>query len=463
MTHPVPFTSEEFDSSLEELFAYLRIPSISTLPEHQPDMMRAAEWTAAKLRQIGMSRAEVIPTQGHPLVYGEWLGAPGAPTVLIYGHYDVQPPDPLREWVSPPFEPVIHDEHVVARGAADDKGQVFINLKAIETLMRADGKLPVNVKFIIEGEEEIGSAQLEKFVIAHADELKVDVIVISDTTMLSLQQPAISTSFRGHLSMEVEVQGPAFDLHSGQHGGVVHNPIVALCEIIAQLHNEDRSVAVPGFYDRVRAISNEEREELAALYDEAELRRETGAPRSWGEEAFSLRERIVARPTLELTGIVGGYTGEGTKSVLPARALAKIACRLVADQDPVEIAELVRQRITELTPPTVTSSFRVMKMSYPVSVPVDNAAIEAAVRAYEHGFGVKPIFMRKGGSLPIVATFNQVFGAPIVLAGYGLPSDRVHGPNERFHLDCLRRGWSTAVSLYRELGKLPPEAYSTRG
>lgn len=442
-------------SYLAELFDYLRIPSISALPDHAGDVRAAAQWTADQLTAIGLQTVEVIETPGHPIVYGEWLSAPDAPTVLIYGHYDVQPVDPLNEWHQPPFEPVIVDDHIVARGAADDKGQAFMNFKAVHALMQAyGGRLPINVKFMVEGEEEVGSRHLDDFIDQHRERLRADYVVISDSTMLSLEQPAISVSFRGLLYLELEVAGPAFDLHSGQHGGVVHNPAQALCEIIAGLHHPDGSVAVPGFYDRVRPVTPEQRAELAALYDEDGFRAETGAPQSWGEPGFSLRERIVSRPTLEINGIIGGWTGAGQKTVIPARASAKISCRLVADQDPYEIENAVRQRIADLTPPTVHSEVRALSHGYPTHIPSDHPAFTVAIQAYERGFGVKPILMLKGGSLPVAGILKQVFGVPVILAGYGLPTDRVHGPNERFHLECYRRGLTTAIALYDGLASL---------
>jgi acetylornithine deacetylase/succinyl-diaminopimelate desuccinylase-like protein len=440
---------------LQELFEYLRIPSISTFTDYDEHTQRAAAWTADQLRKIGISKVEIYQTPRHPIVYGEHIVASGVPSVLIYGHYDVQPADPLEEWEKPPFEPYIKGDYIIARGAADDKGQTFINFKAIEALMAVgDGKLPLNVRFLIEGEEEIGSPSLHPFMEAHRDMLAADVVVISDTTMHSLNQPAISTSFRGMMYVEATVHGPAFDLHSGQHGGVVHNPVQALCEIIAGLHHPDGRVAVDGFYDRVRPIDDAEREELAGLYSEADFYAETGAPQPWGEAQYSLRERIVARPTLELNGIIGGFTGEGRKTVIPAKATAKISCRLVPDQDPYEIEQLVRRQIEALTPPTVRVEVKTLSYGYPIRVPTDSPAIRAAVRAYEKGFGLRPIFMRKGGSLPAVALFSKMLGVPVVLAGYGLPTDRVHGPNERFHLACYQRGLRTAITLYDELSRM---------
>lgn len=452
MDKAIEYAEAHERAALDALFDYLRIPSISTLSEYNAEMQRAAQWTADHLRGIGLGRVQVYETGRHPIVYGEHIAGPDAPTVLIYGHYDVQPVDPLDEWEHPPFEPYIKDDHIVARGSADDKGQTFINFKAIEALLHATaGALPLNVKFLIEGEEEVGSESLPPFIDAHREMLQTDTVVISDTTMHSLERPAISTSFRGMMYVELLVRGPAFDLHSGQHGGVVHNPAQALCEIVAALHNPDGSVAVDGFYDRVRTVDDAEREELAALYSEEEFRAETGAPQPWGEQAYSLRERIVARPTLEVNGIIGGYTGEGRKTVLPAKAMAKLSCRLVPDQDPYEIEQLVRQQIEKLAPPTVTVEINTLSYGYPVRVPTESPAIQAAVRAYEKGFGVRPIFMRKGGSLPAVALFSEKLGVPVVLAGYGLPTDRVHGPNERFHLECYRRGLRTAITLYDEL------------
>ncbi|MCC7449662.1 MAG: dipeptidase [Anaerolineae bacterium] len=448
---PYDYARDHFDDFLEELKAYLRIPSISTLPTHKADMQRAAEWTLERLRELG-AEARLIPTPGHPIVYGEWLGAPQAPTVIFYGHYDVQPVDPLSDWASDPFEPIVQDGKLIARGSADDKGPLYTNLAALKAIKATQGTLPVNLKFLIEGEEEISSTHLEAFIKANRDLLRADVAVISDTTIYSLDVPAISTSFRGIYYGELEVRGPAFDLHSGQHGGVIHNPVQALCEIVAALHNPDGSIAVPGFYDRVRPVSPTEKAELAALYTEEQFRAETGAPQSWGEPDYNLRERIVARPTLELNGIVGGFTGEGRKTVIPAKALAKISCRLVPDQDPYEIERLLRSRITELTPPTVTSELRTLGCDYPAIIPTDSPFFRVAVEAYEQGFGRKPIYMRKGGSLPVVGTFTALLNIPVLLMGYGLPTDRVHGPNERFELAMFRRGLVTSIALYEGLG-----------
>ncbi len=442
---------------LNELNEFLRIPSISTLPEHAGDIKRAAEWVANQLRQIGMTTVNIYPTPGHPIVFGEWTGAPNAPTVLVYGHYDVQPVDPVNEWHTGPFEPTVRDGNLYARGSSDDKGQVFSHLKVIQSLMQArGGKLPVNVKFLIEGEEEVASKNLDEFILAHQDLLRADVTVISDGAILAADRPSISYALRGMVYMEIEVKGPSKDLHSGSYGGTVHNPAQALCEIVVALHNPDHSVAVPGFYDTVRPVDAAERAALAENpLSEEEWHRQTGAPRSWGEAAYSLVERVGARPTLEVNGLIGGFTGVGAKTVLPAKALAKISCRLVADQDPYEVEKLVRAYVQKLTPPDVTSEVRGLNYAYPSIVPINSPAMEAAIKAYERGFGAKPVFTREGGTLPIVATLQRMFHAPVLLMGYGLHDDGAHGPNEKLNLDCFYRGITTSITLYEELSKIP--------
>jgi acetylornithine deacetylase/succinyl-diaminopimelate desuccinylase-like protein len=443
----------EFLSELKDL---LRIPSISTLPDHVGDIQRAANWVAEHLRQVGMTTVQVYPTEGHPIVYGEWLGAPGAPTVLIYGHYDVQPTDPDEEWLSPPFDPTERDGNLYARGATDDKGQVFANIKSVQSFMQTRGKLPVNVKFLIEGEEEISSAHLDPFIQAHQDLLRADVAVISDSHILGLDRPSILYGLRGLVYMELEVKGPRVDLHSGAYGGSVHNPAQVLCEIVAALHKPDGSVAVPGFYDKVRALDPAERKALGKIaYTEEQWQRETGAPHSWGEAGYTLLERHGARPTLEVNGLVSGFTGKGAKTVLPAKALAKISCRLVPDQDPHQIEDLFRKYVQSITPPTVTSEVRGLNYAPPSVVPIDSPAIAAAVTAYERGFGATPMFMREGGSIPVVATLQEVFHIPVLLVGFGLPDDSTHAPNEKFTLECFYRGITTSITLFEELSKLP--------
>jgi len=461
MTDAFSYIDAHRDAFLAELQAFVRIPSISTLPEHIGDIRNAANWLADQLRGAGMTEVTVYPTEGHPIVFGSWLGALGAPTVLIYGHYDVQPVDPVDEWHdSKPFAAEVRDGNLFGRGSSDDKGQVFANVKAVQALMHQHGgKLPVNIKWVIEGEEEVSSIHLDEFIATHKDLLRADVVVISDTAIHSPTQPAIIYGLRGLTYMEIEVHGPSKDLHSGQFGGGVHNPLQALCEIIAGLHNPDGSIAVDGFYDKVRPLDAHERAAIAQVpLSDEEWKQATGVPQPWGEAGYTLRERITARPTLEVNGIVGGFIGSGAKTVLPAKALAKVSCRLVPNQDPEEIARLVRAKVQKLTPPGVTSELRLLHFGHGAMVPIDSPAIEAAARAYERGFGVKPVYMREGGSIPVVATFNQTFGSPVLLVGYGLPDDGAHGPNEKMNLTCLYNGMKTLAVLLEELSKLPLEA-----
>ena len=438
---------------LAELQEFLRIPSISTLPEHRGDIQRAADWAADKLRAAGLADVQVFPTPGHPIVFGAWSGAPGAPTVLMYGHYDVQPVDPISEWRTEPFGATIQGDYILARGSSDDKGQVFANIKAVAALMEAHGgKLPVNVKFLIEGEEEIGGPNLDTFIHSHQDLLRCDVAVVSDTAILGIDQPAIIYGLRGLAYFELEVRGPDHDLHSGQYGGSVHNPLQALCEIVAALHKPDGSVAVEGFYESVRPLDAAERAAMAQVpLSDADWQTQTGAPAPWGEAGYTQRERIGARPTLEVNGIVGGFTGHGSKTVLPAKGMAKISCRLVPNQDPFEIEKLLRAQVAKLTPPTVTSEVRALSHGHGAMVPIDSPAMQAAVKAYTRGFGCAPVFMREGGSIPVVATLSQTFDIPVLLVGYGLPDDGLHGPNERFHVQCFLRGIKTSAALLEEL------------
>ena len=437
---------------VDELIEFLKIPSISTMPEHRPDIRRAAEWAVANLRAIGFE-ARLYETPGNPIVYGEWLKAgPDAPTVLVYGHYDVQPVDPIELWQTPPFEPTVRDGNLYARGAADDKGQVFAHIKAAQALLETTGKLPVNLKFIIEGEEENGSPSLEPFIAAHADLLAADAVLISDTHSRSLDQPTIVYALRGMSYMEIEVFGPRRDLHSGSYGGMVHNPAQALCEIIAQLHDADGKITVPGFYDRVRSLGAEERAELdKAPYTESELKAETGVPAAWGEPEYRLHERTGARPTLEVNGLVSGWTGAGAKTVLPSKALAKVSCRLVADQDPDEIYALVKAYVAQITPPTVRSEVRLLHKGSSAITDRHSPVMQAAIAAFEEGWGARPIFTREGGSIPVVADFQRILGAPVVLMGFGLPDDALHAPNEKFTLECLYRGIATSISFLEKV------------
>jgi len=442
--------AEEFRQQLRDL---LRIPSVSTSPESAGAVREAAEWLADNMKRAGFENVAVMPTDGHPVVYGDWLHAgDDVPTVLIYGHYDVQPAVKEDGWDQDPFHPVERDGKLYARGSTDDKGQMFIHVKAVESLLQTEGKLPVNVKLIVEGEEEIGSPNLNDFLVAHRDKLAADVCVISDTAILAEDQPSIIYALRGLVALELEVKGPSQDLHSGIFGGTVHNPLQALSEIIARLHDENGTITVPGFYDSVIPLSDQEREELKKTDSTAdEWTRMTGAPRVWGESEFTIRERVGARPTLEVNGVIGGFTGQGIKTVLPAKATAKITCRLVADQDPEHIFDQIRAYIQQIAPPTVTVDVRRLKGSgHPALIDINTPAMQAAITAYEKGWGKVPVFMREGGSIPIVADFQRELDAPVILMGFGLNSDGAHGPNEHFTISMFHKGVDTVIHFLNE-------------
>lgn len=449
------YATAHHENDVADLIEFLRIPSISTLPEHRPDMQRAAEWLAERLRGLGLEQVAIYPTAGQPVVYGEWLQAgPEAPTVLVYGHYDVQPVDPPDLWKTPPFEPTIVGDNLYARGAADDKGQLFIHLAAARALMQSTGRLPVNVKYLFEGEEEIGSAHLEEFVREHADLLTADVAAISDSHILDPDQPAIVYGLRGLAYIEVHVSGPARDLHSGTYGGAVHNPIQALCELIASLHDDQGHITVPGFYDRVRPLEPDERAELARTpFSLERWLEETGVPEPYGEPEYTIVERTSARPTLEINGIWGGFTGPGAKTVIPAEAHAKISMRLVPDQDPREVADLVAAHLKAIAPPTVRVEVTELVHGDAAMVPRDIPAMQSARAAYRAAFGADPVFMRAGGSIPVVATLQKVLGIPTVMLGFGLPDDNLHSPNEKFSLQNFRRGVQTVIHFLTELGR----------
>lgn len=443
------------DRYLEELKELLRIPSISSQSEHAVDVQRCAQWLAGHMRSIGLQTVEIIETAGHPIVSGEWRSEePDRRTVLVYGHYDVQPVDPIGLWESPPFEPVERDGKLYARGSADDKGQFFMHLKAVEALLAERGELPVNLKFLLEGEEEIGSRHLDDFIAANTDLLACDLAVISDTGMFAPGLPSITYGLRGMAYMQLDVQGPSSDLHSGSYGGTVMNPAEAVARIIAGLKDERGHILVPGFYDKVVELTEQERDEWRSLpFDEEKHRESLGVPELFGEEGYTTLEREWARPTLEVNGIWGGYTGEGAKTVLPAEAHAKISCRLVPDQDPEEIAELVRQQIVALCPPGVRVEVTAMHGGKPALVPLDHPAMEAASRALERGFGGRAVFIRAGGSIPVVATFEEVLGVATILMGVGLPDENAHAPNEWFLLENFYGGIKSAVALWEELAR----------
>lgn len=446
------YFTENRERHLDELKDFLKIPSISALSEHQSDMQTAAEWLAGSFEKAGLEHVAIKETSGQPVVYGDWLHAEGQPTILIYGHYDVQPVDPLHLWETPPFEPSIRDNKLYARGASDDKGQVFMHVKAIEALMQLDGKLPVNVKLIIEGEEEIGSPSLEAFIRDNQDLLKADLIVISDTGMYAPGQPAICYGLRGLAGVQVDVKGPKGDLHSGLYGGGVQNPIHALVEILASFRDKEGTITVDGFYDQVRDLTEEERAGWAALdFDAEAVKQETGVKELTGEPGYSYIERTWARPTLEINGIFGGFSGEGIKTVLPSEAGAKITCRLVPDQEPDEIVEKLRAHIAKHEPEGCTVTVTEFDKGKPYLTPYDHEVIQAAGRSYEKVYGVPTVYTRGGGSIPIVAAFDEILGLPVVLMGFGLDTENFHAPNEHFHLENFDKGLRVIGNYYEEI------------
>jgi acetylornithine deacetylase/succinyl-diaminopimelate desuccinylase-like protein len=448
----VSYYREHQSQFLEGLKTFLRIPSISTLPENKPDIRRAAEFVVQELRAAGMTTAELIEGQGNPLVYGEWLGAPGKPTILFYGHYDVQPPDPLEEWKSPPFEPEIRGDNLYARGSSDDKGQTYILIKAVEGLMKTTGKLPVNVKFLVEGEEETGGEHIEAYVKTKPPRLQADAAVICDTEMFAPELPTLCVGLRGMVYAELHVEGADHDLHSGVYGGAAPNPLQAVAEIICALKDRDGRILIPGIYDRVVPPSPKEREAWARLpLDEKEYtEKEMGARELVGEPGVPLLERVWARPTFEVHGIRGGFTGEGAKTVIPARATAKISMRLVADQRPDEAAAQLRSAVAAACPKGVTAELKVLHSAAPSLVNPDNDYIRAAAQAMQRVFGKDTVYIRSGGSIPIVGLFDRYLGFPSVLMGFGLPDDNLHAPNEKFYLPNFYRGIE-AVAAYLEL------------
>jgi acetylornithine deacetylase/succinyl-diaminopimelate desuccinylase-like protein len=441
----------------QELHEFLRIPSLSGDPAHAGDVRRAAAWLAAHLRELGVENVQIMPTPGHPVVYGQWLGAgPDKPTALVYGHYDVVPAAIEDGWDTPPFEPVEKDGRIFARGATDDKGQLFIHVKALESYLKTGGDAPVNVKFLFEGEEEVSSPNLRPLLEANLDVLKADLCVISDSSMRTIDEPAILHSLRGMTYVEVEVRGPSDDLHSGFWGGAVHNPALALVEILSKLHNPDHSIAVPGFYDDVIPLTAEERAEIAkTAISEEQSKQSTGVPAIWGEAAYSIRERVSARPTLEINGLLSGWTGPGPKTIIPAKAMAKISCRLVGNQNPRKIYQQLKQYIESLAPPTVTVNVRLLTPGEPALIDYKIPEMQAASRAYEKAWGAKPIFTRGGGSIPVVADIYNLMHIPVVMMGYGLDDDGLHGPNEHFSIEMFHRGIETAIVYLEEVARLP--------
>lgn len=451
------WSRQQGERFLSELFELLRIPSMSADPAHAADVRAAADWLAASLSAIGAQNVAVMPTAGHPVVYGEWLGAgPDARTVLVYGHYDVVPALIEDGWNTPPFEPVIIDGKIYARGATDDKGQLFIHAKALESYLQTGDGPPVNLKFLLEGEEEVSSPNLRPFIEEHLDLLRADVVVISDSSMATIEEPSIMHSLRGMTYFEIHVTGPHDDLHSGFYGSAVHNPALALVEILSQLHHPDHSIAVPGFYDDVVPLSDEERAEVAKTDMSVEqLLAATGSPAPWGEEAFTIRERVSARPTLEINGLLSGWTGPGPKTIIPATAMAKVSCRLVGNQDPHTIFENIRDFIAQIAPDTVSVRVELLTTGEPALIDFTIPEMQAAARAYERGWGHRPVFTRGGGSIPIVADIISLMHVPVVMMGYGLDTDGLHGTNEHFSVEHFQRGIETAIVYLEELAALP--------
>lgn len=444
----------EQEAILDELKQFLRIPSISTDPEHTPDVHRAAEFVRSMIRNCGIDNAQLLNGQGHPLVYAEWMGAPGKPTVLLYGHYDVQPPDPLDEWTSPPFEPEIRNHNIFARGAADDKGQVMILVKAIERLMKDGGRLPVNVRFLIEGEEEVGGEHIATYVEQNPQRLKSDAAIICDTEMFAPELPTLCVGLRGIVYGEIHVEGANHDLHSGVYGGAAPNPMQAVAEIICALKDRDGHILIPGFYDRVQPPSPEERRAWASLpFDEKGYKqKEVGVRELVGEPGISLFERLWARPTLEVHGIRGGFTGEGAKTVIPARAVAKVSARLVADQRPDEAAAQLTEAVRKATPKGVSAEFKVIHTAAPSLVDPSNPFVRASAEAMQKVFGKETVYIRSGGSIPIVGLFDQFLRIPSVMMGFGLPDDNLHAPNEKFYLPNLFQGIEAVAGYLKALG-----------
>lgn len=435
-----------------ELFDFLRIPSVSARSEHDADTARAAEWLADAMRTIGL-QTEVMPTAGHPVVLGEWRKAGAdAPTVLIYGHYDVQPAEPLELWTTPPFEPAVRDGRVYARGSVDDKGQLYLHIKALEAHLAARGTLPVNVIVLAEGEEEVGSEHLAEFVESHADRLRADVVVISDSSMFAPGLPSLLFSLRGLAYLQIDVQGPDRDLHSGSYGGAVVNPAMALARILASLHDSDGRVAVKGFYDGVRDWGDDVRAQIRSLpFVESEFLEETGAESLGGERGFSVLERLWTRPTCEVNGLLSGYTGQGAKTVLPAHAMAKVSFRLVPDQDPAQIAKLVRAHIANIAPKGVAVEVQELHGGRPWKAEPSGPLFEAARRALTAAFGREPVLTGEGGSIPVVGDFERILGAPVLLLGFGLPGENAHAPDEWMSLDNFKKGMRAIAVLWDEM------------
>jgi acetylornithine deacetylase/succinyl-diaminopimelate desuccinylase-like protein len=455
MNSVIDFIHVNRDRYVTELKNYLAIPSISALPQHQADVKRCAEWTAGEMKRVGLENVRLVETPGNPVVYGDWLHAPGAPTILFYGHYDVQPVDPVNLWESPPFEATVRDGEIYARGAADDKGQVFMHFKAIEAHLKKGGSLPVNLKVIVEGEEEVGSVNLDNFIRANKSLLTNDVVVISDSAMFDRGVPSICYSLRGLVYFQIDLRGTKSDLHSGVFGGAVVNPNMALALLLTQMKDKSGHIKIPGFYDDVRPLSDAERAEWKKLpFNEKKYRADLGAPKLAGESDYTVLERVWARPTFEVNGLLGGFTGEGAKTVIPAVSMAKVSMRLVPDQHPDKIAKLFEDYVQKVAPKSVEVKVTRMHGGKPWITGFDNPYVRAAGRAIEQGFGKPPVFCREGGSIPVVSTFQEELGVPAVLFGVGLPDENAHAPNERLDLSNFHNGIVASAILYKEIAEV---------
>ena len=455
MDQIVDFINLNRDRFVEELKQYLAIPSVSALPAHAPDVRRCAEWTAAELGRVGLENVSLEETPGNPIVYGDWLHAPGKPTIIYYGHYDVQPPDPVELWTTPPFEATVRGGEIYARGAADDKGQVFMHMKAVEAYLKQTGSLPVNIRFLIEGEEEVGSENMDEFIRAHRDQLGADVVVISDSPMFDRDVPSICYGLRGLAYFQINIRGTSTDLHSGSFGGAVANPAFVLASVLGQMKDRSGRVKIPGFYDDVRPLSDDERAEWKKLpFNETRYRKDIGAPKLFGESGYTTLERVWARPTFEVNGVMSGFTGDGAKTVLPATAMAKVSMRLVPDQDPKKVGDLLEAHLRKVCPKSVDWELVRMHGGRPWMTDLDNPYVRAAGRAIEQGFGRAPVFTREGGSIPVVSTFQEELGLPSVLFGVGLPDENAHAPDERLDLGNFHNGIIASVHLYREISEV---------
>ena len=455
MDSVVDFINVNRDRYIDELKEYLSIPSISALPDYAPEVIRCAKWTADELRRVGLENVRLVETEGYPIVCAEWLHAGEAPTIIFYGHYDVQPVDPLDKWETPPFAATVRSGELYARGAVDDKGQIFMHFKAIEACIKEKGALPVNIKLILEGEEEVGSENLDSFLRDRSSEYSGDVLVISDTPMFDRGVPSLCYGLRGLTYCQIDLRGTTSDLHSGSFGGAIANPAFVLSQLLAQMKDRSGRIKIPGFYDDVLPLKDEERAEYARLpFNERRFREELGSPKLFGEKGFTTLERMWARPTFEVNGLYSGFTEEGAKTVIPAVAMAKVSMRLVPDQNPEKVGDLFEAYVRKVAPRTVDVSVTRMHTGKPWMTDFANPFVQAAGRAIERGFGRKPVFNREGGSIPVIASFEERLGLPAVLFGIGLPDENAHAPNEKLDLDNFHRGVISVAALYEEIGAL---------